>query len=289
MALSYEYEFKIIKLNDLYIISKSRYPFYEINRIPLNSKIVLNNNFLWHIINKIFIKIFIRLIHLFYTLNPFFKSFKICGTKARPRFIFGRNLGSNFQLELLIKESKNNNIVVSGWGLRDWDLAIKHRKKIAKNLKSSLINEIVKDQGKFEKYIFVHIRRSDFLDIDEYKLLNFKDNLWIKSIISLCNRYSIKKVVIFSDDNIPKFLLSELNKLGIKTSSPVTHSKKSFIRLFIDYLKNADYVLCNASTLTLSLSYIFHDFIFLPSRDEEFQKVNINNAHENQVTSINWI
>ena len=41
-------------------------------------------------------------------------------------------------------------------------------------------------------YLFVHIRRSDFLEVDEFKELKFFDDVWLKSIIKVCNKRNLK-------------------------------------------------------------------------------------------------
>ena len=45
----------------------------------------------------------------------------------------------------------------------------------------------------------------------------------------------------------------------------------------MSYISNAGVVLCNASTLTLSLSFLYHDEIYLPSKKNNIlQKVLID-------------
>ena len=50
----------------------------------------------------------------------------------------------------------------------------------------------------------------------------------------------------------------------------------SFMKLFFNYIKNAKYVLCNASSLSISLSFLIRKYIYLPSRTGEYKKMDIN-------------
>ena len=94
--------------------------------------------------------------------------------------------------------------------MRDWNLVLKHKKSIVRNLYEGFLPIIDFSKKIVGDYLFVHIRRSDFLEISEFKELNFSDEVWLNSIIKVCNIESIKNVVIFSDSNISNFIISEL-------------------------------------------------------------------------------
>ena len=179
---------------------------------------------------------------------------------------------------------------MSGWGLRDWDLVIKHKDLIIKNL-SKAIFPLIDSRVKVDHdFLFVHIRRSDFLKIREFKELNFFDDIWLKSIIKVCQNESLKRVVIFSDSQIDLSFISKLESHNIEVLLADNEITKdiSFLDLFVNYLYSAKSVICNASTLVLSLSFMFHEKIYLPSKSTHFQQISLNNAHKFHPVSLNW-
>ncbi len=186
------------------------------------------------------------------------------------------------------KKLEKKNIVLSGWGFRDWDLVLKHKDSIIKNFKKgfSPLTDIKKKID--EEYLLVHIRRSDFLEVNEFQELNFTDEIWLKSILKVCEVEAIKKIIIFSDSCIDNIILSLLknNKIDISKIDP--YNNFSFEELFIYYLYNAKSVICNASTLVLSISFIFHKNVYLPSKSNDFQYVLLDNAHDSYPTLLNW-
>ena len=79
----------------------------------------------------------------------------------------------------------------------------------------------------------------------------------INSIFKLCLEKSIKRVVIFSDEDVSKPLSYSLNKYGIETIFPLDNQKLDFVQVFI-FIENASCIICNASTLVMSISFLFH-------------------------------
>ena len=112
----------------------------------------------------------------------------------------------------------------------------------------------------------------------------------MNSIIKVCNIESIKNVVIFSDSNISNFIISELkkNKIDVLMPNQEIVQNNFFLDTFVNYLFNAKSVICNSSTLVLSLSFVFHEIVYLPSKKNYFQKLFLNNAHNSYPTSLNW-
>ena len=110
-------------------------------------------------------------------------------------------------------------------------------------------------------------------------------------LIFVANRIiktSINKVVIFSDSEMPYQIINNLKKSGIKVINP-DGDYKNFLFDFIRYISNAFAVLCNASTLTLSLSFLYHEEIYLPSKKNNYlQKVLIDDAHNSYPADLNW-
>ena len=286
-AISYEYNINVYKISDLFITGKNRSFIFRINENQVN----------WEIVSsysekrkrkRYFLKIFIRLVHLYYFLSPNKISYKLGSKENLPKFLFGKSLKSGFSKIKFFKEARKKNIVLSGWGFRDWDLVLKHKESIIKNFKKgfSPLTNIKKKIN--EEYLFVHIRRSDFLEVNEFQELNFTDEIWLKSILKVCEIESIKKIILFSDSCIDNIILSLLknNKIDISKIDP--YSNYSFEELFIYYLYNAKSVICNASTLVLSISFIFHKNVYLPSKSNDFQHVSLDNAHDSYPTSLNW-
>ena len=93
---------------------------------------------------------------------------------------------------------------------------------------------------------------------------------------------------MFSDSIISKKLLNSLREKGIQIYIPNQDSENTFLSLFIKYIANAKYVLCNSSTLTLSLSYLFHQNIYIPSYHKDFDEILLTQAHNTYPTSLNW-
>ena len=139
-------------------------------------------------------------------------------------------------------------------------------------------------------FLFVHIRRSDFLKITDFEELNFSDDVWFKSIIKVCQDESINRVVIFSDSDLNSLFISKFESYNIRILLADNEISKcnSFLDLFVNYLYNAKSVICNASTLVLSLSFILHKKIYLPSESSYFQQISLDNAHNSYPTKLNW-
>tara|TARA_Y100000739_G_C20595060_1_gene459914 strand:- start:1216 stop:2160 length:945 start_codon:yes stop_codon:yes gene_type:complete len=291
MAISYEYQIKVFKINDSYISSRRKYIMFSIEKNNNNWKLVneKSNNYF---IRLFILKVLIRGYHFLYNFLPNYKSYKIGSKNNFPRYLFGKNLGNNFNLSTLVNEAKKKNIIVSGWGLRDWDLVLKHKKSIIQNVKKCFENIHNINQFINEDYLFVHIRRTDFLSVKKFNEINFSDQIWINSILKICSGLKIYKVVIFSDSNIESRFINILKNKGIKVFLPnlnlAENKNTNFLDLFIYYLSKSSCVLCNASTLTLSIAFLFHEIIYLPSKVNDFDIVNINDAHNYFPISLNW-
>tara|TARA_B100000161_G_scaffold261241_1_gene229288 strand:- start:587 stop:1522 length:936 start_codon:yes stop_codon:yes gene_type:complete len=288
IAISLEYDIDVIKINDPYLIANDGSLMFKINENkstwsldnrPSNKKIF----------SKLFLKFFIRLIHIFFYLTPKFRSYKIGSKNNYPKLILAKNLGENFSLTKLKKESKKYNVVLSGWGLRDWDMVLKHKATINKKLIFGFKEFIYDDNFKLNDYLFVHIRRGDFLEDPYFKDLNYEDEVWIKSIKKLCNKKKISKVVIFSDFNINKFFLSSLESASLKVFLPeIYFGNANFLKLFFSYLHRGSFVLCNSSSLVLSIAFLNHDKIYLPSKEKDYDQILLDDAHNTFPTALNW-
>ena len=104
----------------------------------------------------------------------------------------------------------------------------------------------------------------DFLTVEQFRDINFSDNNWVNAIKKTLFEEGIRKVIIFSDSDISNQFIENLQIDGIKTDIPIENSKGDFFRTFISYISKASF-LCNASTLSLSMSFLFHEEIYLPT------------------------
>ena len=111
----------------------------------------------------------------------------------------------------------------------------------------------------------------------------------VKQYKKICSLKAIKKVVLFSDSFIDKFFISSLEANGLNVILPEIKNKNiNFLKLFFSYVYKSKYILCNASSLILSIAFISHKKIYLPSYDEEFQEIFLDSAHNSLPTLINW-
>ena len=288
MALACEYNIEVFKLRDPFFEAKNGSFFYKLDKFNNKWKIIQdykNKSFF----NKFFLKCYIRFIHFYFYISPFSRSYKI-GLKANyPKYILGKNLRNDFSLSKLIKQSYKLDIVLSGWGLRDWDLVLKHKKLIIKSMLKEF-DILKKEIDYFKKdYLLVHIRRSDFLEVNEFELLNFSDEIWLKSIVELCSEKTINEVVIFSDSYLNESFISNLKMKGIEVFLPEKEKiSNDFFGLFYNFVTNSSLVMCNGSSLVLGISFLSHQKIFLPSVEKNFQMVYLNKAHESLPISLNW-
>jgi len=288
IAISLEYGIEVMKINDPFLIANDGSLMFKINETkstwslddrPSNEKIL--NNF--------FLKCLIRLIHIFFYLTPKFRSYTIGSQGNYPKLIAAKNLGKNFSLTKFQRESKKYNIVISGWGLRDWDMVLKHKENIKKILISGFKDFIDDDNFQSNNFLFVHIRRGDFLEVDALKYLNFEDDVWIKSIKKICNEKKISKVVIFSDSILNKFFISSLESYSLEVFLPeIAFGNKKFLKLFCSYIYRGSFILCNASSLVLSIAFLQHEKLYLPSKEKDYDQILIDQAHNTFPTSLNW-
>ena len=179
IAISYEYKIKIEKINDPYIVSKSNSIKYQIQPEKISWNIKVSNNLSSKIRENFTNKIYIRLIHAFFFLIPGCKSFKVGGVKNLPKFIFGRQLPYDYKIEDIINQSINGNVVIGGWGLRHWELVKKNKISIVRDFKNGLKRfNFFYEQYELGRFLFVHIRRTEFLTVNNLSAINFSDEIW---------------------------------------------------------------------------------------------------------------
>ena len=262
---------------------------FEIQKNKINWKIIkgIHNH---NLFNLLFLRLYIRLIHLLFHILPNKRSYKIGYISTLPKFIVGKYLKHKYSLSKFINEARSSNIIVSGWGLRDWELVLKHKKKIKKNILKGLKKSKFKKDFLDQRFIVVHIRRTDFLRVKEFESLNFSDKTWLNSILKICSISSINRVIIFSDELVTNSFLTSLETNGINVILPenTKGNKEDFLDLFVNYISKASIVISNSSTLALGISFLFHDYIYMPSKKFDFQKIKIDKAHTLRPTSLTW-
>lgn len=288
IAISLDDDFDVLKINDSFLTSNDGSIMFKVNENKSKWSVDYRTS-KEKIFNHLFLKIFIRLIHLFFYLAPKFRSYKVGSKNDYPRLIFAKKLGKNFSLIKLKEESKKYNVVLSGWGLRDWGMVVKHKETVRRKLISGFKELMMNENSQYNDYIFVHIRRGDFIEVDEYKILNYDDQVWIKSIKKLCSEKRISKVVIFSDSIISKFFISSLESKNLEVFLPeISCRDTNFLKLFFSYLYGGSFVLCNASSLVLSIAFLKHEIIYLPSIEKSYVSILLDAAHNTFPTDLNW-
>ena len=270
-------------------IKKSNSIKYQIQPEKISWNLKVSNNLNSKIRESFTNKIYIRLIHALFFLIPGCKSFKVGGVKNLPKFIVGRQLPYDYKIEDIINQSINENVVIGGWGLRHWELVKKNKISIVRDFKNGLkrFNFFYK-QYDLGRFLFVHIRRTDFLTVNKLSAINFSDEIWFNAITKIAKKYSLKRVVIFSDEEISVNLKNALSSKNIFLINPKISSSESFLKLFINGIAKADVVLCNASTLSLSCAFIYHEEVAIPSEKNGFKIINLDKAQITHPTNLNW-
>lgn len=205
------------------------------------------------------------------------KSFKYMAHKERNKYLVADciNLDKNFNK--FLKDSIKKNVFFSGYGLRKYELLEKHREKISDYVLRILSNDLkIENLNYFENdYLLVHIRRTDFLQVSSYEEINFTYEEWISSILFFSKQKKITNIVIFSDETLNNNFLRILKENSLKVFVPESFYKICFIKLFFNYVKNAKYIMCNFSSLSITFSFLIREYIYTPSKKEFYKKMEI--------------
>ena len=292
-ALSIEYETKIYKINDNYFLNKNYFPYFLFRVDSVKNRWKLNDNKDSYIIKRfknIIFRIFVRILHFALNIFPNTNSYKYGDKKSRVDFLAARNLSLD-EIQSVFMKSDQRFSIISGWGIRNWDLVYKHFYKIKNIFEDSLSNnincELVK---KIESdFLFVHIRHGDFDKFDFFRD-NFvhNKNIWEEAIVSVCLKEKIKNIVLFTDDYPVKELLSNLSYKGLNTYIPEDEIDNNFNNLFITYASKSKSILCNCSTFCLSISFIYHKYVYTPDPKKEFIKTKIFDLYKTKPFCKNW-
>ena len=99
----------------------------------------------------------------------------------------------------------------------------------------------------------------------------------------------ISKVVIFSDSILSKFFVSSLESKGLEVILPeINYEKTNFLKLFFTYLYRGSFILCNSSSLVLSIAFIKHEKIYIPSKEKDYYQILLDEAHIKYPTALTW-
>lgn len=292
-AFSLSNNTNIYKINDNYFINKNSFPylFFKVdstkNRWKINNK--SNIYFLKSLKNVIF-RISVRILHFIFYFTPFAYSYKYGDRFSRVNFLKADEIDTD-RLKLIFSNSKNRLIIISGWGIRDWDLVYKNINKIKKifafNL-SCYVHDHILNKKDFS-FLFVHIRNGDFAKFDYFKdNFVYKENIWINAINAVCQKENLQNVVLFTDDYPIRSIVSELSSKGINILNPEIDNRNNFIDLFITYASKSRAILCNSSTFSLSLAFIYHQYVYSPDEKNKFIKSSIMKINETEPFCFNW-
>ena len=94
-AISFEYNINVYKISDLFICGKNKSLLFKIQKNNVNWQIVDDHSEITKI-DKLFLKLFIRIIHFYFYFSPNRISYRIGLKNNLPKFIIGKNLKSDF-------------------------------------------------------------------------------------------------------------------------------------------------------------------------------------------------
>ena len=292
-AIAIEKNVIIYKINDNYLTNEDHSFFNFFFNISENNsnwtifKCNLNNSF-QRKLNNFRFRFFVRLLHFIFYLYPSRLSFKYSSSQARTKFILATRINEEDELKTLFFKSMNKDLIFSGWGIRNWNLVIKHKKKIRKILTNKLLSDKITLKSNNEnRFILVHIRNSDFAKYYPFKKLVYDSNLWIKSIAEVCRRENVNKVKIFTDDFKLEKIKNNLASQNIKVINPSYQNNNEFLLEFIEDSKTSTSILCNSSSLTL-YGICFQRICLTPDYKKICKLCLIDDMHKTNPHSINW-
>ena len=295
IALSIEYDLSIYKIEDNYLKIKKQknkfLPLYNVN--SLDTWEIDNTKYKYDLIRKfknIYYRTMVRILHIIFYILPSTLSLKYGNKNARVKYLLANKIDLKNDQNKLLKLSKNNLIIFSGWGLRDWELVKKHKNKIINILKNNFSYTFRKDKivEGLGPYLFVHIRNGDFANSKYYEKLVYTPQVWANAIIAVCRKENLSQVILFTDNYPITILRKELEKLSINIITPEDNKINNFIGLFINYASNSSSIICNSSTLTLCLACLYHKYVYNPDIDNIYQSTNVNDLHIKSPHKLNW-
>ena len=283
----------IYKLNDNYFINNKAFPylFFKVdskkNRWKLNNR---SDIYFFRSLKNVIFRMSVRILHFIFYFMPFAYSYKYGDRFSRVNLLKADQIDA-YKLKLLFSNSKNRLTIISGWGIRDWNLVNKNINKV-KKIFSFNLSFYVKDQI-FNKnnfsFLFIHIRNGDFAKFDYFKdNFVYKESIWVNAINAVCKEQNLQNVVLFTDDYPLDGIISEISSNGLNILNPEDDKKNNFIESFITYASKSKAILCNSSTFSLSLAFIYHEYVYSPDEKKKFIKSSTMKLNETQPFCFNW-
>lgn len=289
-AISIEKQIKLYKITDNYITPINSYKYFiciEENHSNWEIPHEKNSNHFLRRINNFKYRFFVRLLHFLFYILPNKESLKLKYNSLN--FLLAEEIYPEEDLMSLFLLSREKDIIFSGWGLRNWNLVIKHKNKIKEIFSEKLLfkrNNISKRYS--NKFLLVHIRNSDFAKYSPFNKLVYDHKIWSKAIAKVCDKENIAKVKIYTDDFDVELLVTSLKKLSLEVLIPSYKNYDEFLDKFIIDSKISKSILCNSSSLSLALAFTFHDYVYSPDKKEIFKLTHINDLQNTIPHSINW-
>lgn len=295
-AFAIENNIVIYKLNDNYIFNDEIKIFNLFLRISEKESnwVVINNSKNFKFLNKfknIRFRFIVRLLHLIFYFCPSKHSIKYSSSNARTKYIIAENITDKEKINELILLGKHNDIIFSGWGLRNWNLVLKHKKKIKKIISDRLLLNHKNSYSDIkDEFLLVHIRNNDFARFYPFNLLIYDIKQWTKAINFVCKKEKLKTVKLFTDDFNLTELTQNLKDMGIDVLKPSSNGKDNneFLNEFIYNSKSASSILCNSSSLSLSLAFVFHNYVYTPHKRDICRLTYVDKLHITKPHMINW-
>ena len=116
----------------------------------------------------------------------------------------------------------------------------------------------------------------------------YDSNLWIKSIVEVCRIENVNKVKIFTDDFKLEKIKNNLASQNIKVINPSYQYNNEFLLEFIEDSKTSTSILCNSSSLTLCMAFVFKEYVYTPDYKKICKLCLIDDMHKTNPHSINW-
>jgi hypothetical protein len=286
-AFGLEYKRVSIKLNSLndYLASGEKSFIVSNGKIDLLTKVnSKKKNRFMTVLSRVMKNSKIRIWHFYIHYFTNNKSLIIGESGNNIGYLSGKKY-NDLVLNSDFFDSLNENTLLAGWNIRNWDLVNKWRDIISKNL----LNTLKQKDSRIKSYsIGVHIRGNDFKTHAD-GLLYFDNDKWIEALKIIEKKLNVKNIIIMSDEihNWNKILMDNshwtLSSGSYGQDSDMFHS-------FSDLLK-CDIILTAGSTFALMAAWISNAKVIDISsieRDVPINLMEFNEWSNHNNFLINW-
>ena len=286
-AFGLEHKRVSIKLNSLndYLSSGEKRFIVSNGKIDLLTKVnSKKKNRLMRVFSRIMKNSKIRIWHFFVHYFTNNKSLIIGESGNNIGYLSGEKY-KDLVLSCDFFDSLNENTLLAGWNIRNWDLVNKWRDIISKNLIDSLKQ---KDSRNRSYSIGVHIRGNDFKTHADGQLY-FDNDKWIEAIKIIEKKLNVKNIIIMSDE------VHDWNNILMDNSNWTLSSgsygqDSDMFHSFSDLLKS-DIILTAGSTFALMAAWISNAKVIDVSsveRDVPINLMEFNEWSKHNNFLINW-